>query len=192
MVWKWSFERLLWVSPSVISAFVHLWKMQLWLRKIRHQIIRYLESQLGVIVKIRNEEIVSSSPDLSMKPGGYWRDTGRDGGRVKRGISLESPHGHKKVNRLWNKIFLISASHPGKWNTSGCEMVPGKHQITCLCDHLTFFAVLMVSILQNRLEKMEALPGCGRSTTTDNPKEFSHWWCCNLTQSGGFRSWAHL
>ncbi|XP_070809197.1 adhesion G-protein coupled receptor G1-like isoform X1 [Pituophis catenifer annectens] len=37
------------------------------------------------------------------------------------------------------------ASHPGKWNTSGCEMVQGEHQITCLCDHLTFFAVLMVS-----------------------------------------------
>ncbi|XP_070616796.1 adhesion G-protein coupled receptor G1-like [Erythrolamprus reginae] len=37
------------------------------------------------------------------------------------------------------------ASLPGKWNTSGCEVVPGEHQTTCLCDHLTFFAVLLVS-----------------------------------------------
>uniref|UniRef100_A0A670YCY7 Adhesion G protein-coupled receptor G1 n=1 Tax=Pseudonaja textilis TaxID=8673 RepID=A0A670YCY7_PSETE len=32
----------------------------------------------------------------------------------------------------------------GKW----CEVVKGEHQTTCLCDHLTFFAVLMVSLLQ--------------------------------------------
>ncbi|XP_063168804.1 adhesion G-protein coupled receptor G1-like [Candoia aspera] len=32
-----------------------------------------------------------------------------------------------------------------KWNTSGCEVVQEEHQTTCLCDHLTFFAVLMVS-----------------------------------------------
>ncbi|XP_026570217.1 adhesion G-protein coupled receptor G1-like [Pseudonaja textilis] len=37
------------------------------------------------------------------------------------------------------------ASRPAKWNTSGCEVVKGEHQTTCLCDHLTFFAVLMVS-----------------------------------------------
>ncbi|XP_044290161.1 adhesion G-protein coupled receptor G1-like isoform X2 [Varanus komodoensis] len=34
--------------------------------------------------------------------------------------------------------------HLGTWNTSGCEMVPGEARTTCLCDHLTFFAVLMV------------------------------------------------
>ncbi|XP_007431423.1 adhesion G-protein coupled receptor G1 isoform X1 [Python bivittatus] len=37
------------------------------------------------------------------------------------------------------------AGHPGKWNTSGCEAVQEEYQTTCLCDHLTFFAVLMVS-----------------------------------------------
>ncbi|KAM3829166.1 adhesion G-protein coupled receptor G1-like [Vipera latastei] len=38
-----------------------------------------------------------------------------------------------------------TASQPGKWNTSGCEVVQEESQTTCLCDHLTFFAVLMVS-----------------------------------------------
>ncbi|XP_015681226.1 adhesion G-protein coupled receptor G1 [Protobothrops mucrosquamatus] len=37
------------------------------------------------------------------------------------------------------------ASHPGKWNTSGCEVIQEEYQTTCLCDHLTFFAVLMVA-----------------------------------------------
>uniref|UniRef100_A0A8C5SMY6 Uncharacterized protein n=1 Tax=Laticauda laticaudata TaxID=8630 RepID=A0A8C5SMY6_LATLA len=45
-------------------------------------------------------------------------------------------------------VFWDVASHPGKWNASGCEVVKEEHQTTCLCDHLTFFAVLMVSILQ--------------------------------------------
>ncbi|XP_062997230.1 adhesion G-protein coupled receptor G1 [Elgaria multicarinata webbii] len=37
------------------------------------------------------------------------------------------------------------AGHSGEWNESGCEVVRGKTHLTCLCDHLTFFAVLMVS-----------------------------------------------
>ncbi|XP_026570183.1 adhesion G-protein coupled receptor G1-like [Pseudonaja textilis] len=32
----------------------------------------------------------------------------------------------------------------GKWNTSGCEVKHRENQTTCLCDHLTFFAVLML------------------------------------------------
>lgn len=50
-------------------------------------------------------------------------------------------------------LFSILASQPGKWNTSGCEVVQEESQTTCLCDHLTFFAVLMVSILQSRSGK---------------------------------------
>uniref|UniRef100_A0A670YJP1 Adhesion G-protein coupled receptor G1 n=1 Tax=Pseudonaja textilis TaxID=8673 RepID=A0A670YJP1_PSETE len=43
------------------------------------------------------------------------------------------------------EVTLKVTSRPAKWNTSGCEVVKGEHQTTCLCDHLTFFAVLMVS-----------------------------------------------
>uniref|UniRef100_A0A8C5S8X5 Adhesion G protein-coupled receptor G1 n=1 Tax=Laticauda laticaudata TaxID=8630 RepID=A0A8C5S8X5_LATLA len=32
----------------------------------------------------------------------------------------------------------------GKWNTSGCEVKHRENETTCLCDHLTFFAVLML------------------------------------------------
>ncbi|XP_033014569.1 LOW QUALITY PROTEIN: adhesion G-protein coupled receptor G1-like [Lacerta agilis] len=37
------------------------------------------------------------------------------------------------------------AGHPGKWNSSGCEAERGADRTICRCDHLTFFAVLMVS-----------------------------------------------
>nr|XP_028595119.1 adhesion G-protein coupled receptor G1 [Podarcis muralis]XP_028595120.1 adhesion G-protein coupled receptor G1 [Podarcis muralis]XP_028595121.1 adhesion G-protein coupled receptor G1 [Podarcis muralis]XP_028595122.1 adhesion G-protein coupled receptor G1 [Podarcis muralis]XP_028595123.1 adhesion G-protein coupled receptor G1 [Podarcis muralis]XP_028595124.1 adhesion G-protein coupled receptor G1 [Podarcis muralis] len=37
------------------------------------------------------------------------------------------------------------AGHPGKWNSSGCEAERGVDRTICRCDHLTFFAVLMVS-----------------------------------------------
>uniref|UniRef100_A0A8D0GQI5 Adhesion G-protein coupled receptor G1 n=1 Tax=Sphenodon punctatus TaxID=8508 RepID=A0A8D0GQI5_SPHPU len=38
-----------------------------------------------------------------------------------------------------------STSESGRWNTSGCETRGEKTKTACLCDHLTFFAVLMVS-----------------------------------------------
>uniref|UniRef100_A0ABM5EUT0 Adhesion G-protein coupled receptor G1 n=1 Tax=Pogona vitticeps TaxID=103695 RepID=A0ABM5EUT0_9SAUR len=44
---------------------------------------------------------------------------------------------------FWDKDS--TASQHGHWNTSGCEAIPGETQTVCLCDHLTFFAVLMVS-----------------------------------------------
>nr|XP_060644179.1 adhesion G-protein coupled receptor G1-like [Anolis sagrei ordinatus] len=39
----------------------------------------------------------------------------------------------------------MEAGHSGNWSTLGCEAKPGYNQTTCLCDHLTFFAVMMVS-----------------------------------------------
>ncbi|XP_028931452.1 adhesion G-protein coupled receptor G1 [Ornithorhynchus anatinus] len=42
-----------------------------------------------------------------------------------------------------------SASHgSGNWNDSGCSTEVGERQTTCLCNHLTYFAVLMVSALE--------------------------------------------
>ncbi|XP_008120527.2 adhesion G-protein coupled receptor G1 [Anolis carolinensis] len=37
------------------------------------------------------------------------------------------------------------AGQSGNWSTLGCEASLGSNQTTCLCDHLTFFAVMMVS-----------------------------------------------
>ncbi|XP_060547633.1 adhesion G-protein coupled receptor G1-like isoform X1 [Pantherophis guttatus] len=44
-------------------------------------------------------------------------------------------------------VFWVMGAKPGdigKWNTSGCEVKHRGNQTTCLCDHLTFFAVLML------------------------------------------------
>lgn len=39
-----------------------------------------------------------------------------------------------------------SASNPGSWSSAGCETVRRDTQTSCLCSHLTYFAVLMVGV----------------------------------------------
>ncbi|XP_032086125.1 adhesion G-protein coupled receptor G1-like [Thamnophis elegans] len=54
---------------------------------------------------------------------------------------------HNQMNFTPLCVFWVMGAKPGaigKWNTSGCDVVRGVHQTTCLCDHLTFFAVLML------------------------------------------------
>lgn len=38
-----------------------------------------------------------------------------------------------------------SVSSPGSWSSAGCETIRRETQTSCLCNHLTYFAVLMVS-----------------------------------------------
>ena len=38
-----------------------------------------------------------------------------------------------------------SVSSPGSWSDAGCETIRRETQTSCLCNHLTYFAVLMVS-----------------------------------------------
>ncbi|XP_053127496.1 adhesion G-protein coupled receptor G1 [Hemicordylus capensis] len=80
------------------------------------------------------------------------------------GISVGSSpiHGLPKDQRValtfWHKplprnvmpqcVFWDAGSNesrPGFWNTSGCEVARELNRTTCFCDHLTFFAVLMMS-----------------------------------------------
>ncbi|KAM5263227.1 adhesion G-protein coupled receptor G1 isoform 2-T2 [Ctenodactylus gundi] len=39
-------------------------------------------------------------------------------------------------------------SSPGSWSSAGCETLRRETQTSCLCDHLTYFAVLMVSSVE--------------------------------------------
>ncbi|KAG6927043.1 hypothetical protein G0U57_010680 [Chelydra serpentina] len=40
----------------------------------------------------------------------------------------------------------VNASHgPGSWKSDGCETEMGSEQTVCRCNHLTYFAVLMIS-----------------------------------------------
>ncbi|XP_070616805.1 adhesion G-protein coupled receptor G1-like [Erythrolamprus reginae] len=54
---------------------------------------------------------------------------------------------HNQSNFTPSCVFWVMGAKPGdigKWNTSGCEVEHRGNQTTCLCDHLTFFAVLML------------------------------------------------
>ncbi|XP_058611398.1 adhesion G-protein coupled receptor G4 isoform X2 [Onychostoma macrolepis] len=59
--------------------------------------------------------------------------------------------------------------HQPNWTTDGCRTLYGNDRITCKCEHLTFFAVLMippnVSISQNDLNALTYITyiGCGLS-----------------------------
>ena len=59
-----------------------------------------------------------------------------------------------------------SASSPGSWSDVGCETIRRETQTSCRCNHLTYFAVLMVH--------EPLLPHC---------RHFSHIWHSFLTAS---------
>ncbi|XP_015681225.1 adhesion G-protein coupled receptor G1-like [Protobothrops mucrosquamatus] len=65
----------------------------------------------------------------------------------KERISITIWHNHLQKNVTPSCVFWVMGAKPGdigKWNTSGCEVVHKENQTTCLCDHLTFFAVVML------------------------------------------------
>ncbi|KAG8143881.1 hypothetical protein E2320_001025 [Naja naja] len=54
---------------------------------------------------------------------------------------------HNQTNFTASCVFWVMGAKRGdigQWNTSGCEVKHRENQTTCLCDHLTFFAVLML------------------------------------------------
>lgn len=51
-----------------------------------------------------------------------------------------------------------SVSSPGSWSDAGCETIRRETQTSCLCNHLTYFAVLMVS---GPLPDPQPYPGLG-------------------------------
>ncbi|KAM6430488.1 adhesion G-protein coupled receptor G1-like isoform 1-T1 [Liasis olivaceus] len=82
-------------------------------------------------------------------------------------VSISFSHHQLQKNLTPTCVFWVMGSkrgHPGKWNTSGCEVIPEENQTTCLCDHLTFFAVLMVphsGIGKNDLERLTVVTYVG-------------------------------
>ncbi|KAM3828831.1 LOW QUALITY PROTEIN: adhesion G-protein coupled receptor G1-like [Vipera latastei] len=86
----------------------------------------------------------------------------------KERISITIWHNHLQRNVTPSCVFWVMGPKPGdigKWNTSGCEVVKGKNQTTCLCDHLTFFAVLMVPLsdideIHEKYLKIVTFVGC--------------------------------
>ncbi|XP_061450019.1 adhesion G-protein coupled receptor G1 [Rhineura floridana] len=72
-------------------------------------------------------------------------NTSVHGLRPEERVALTFWHNRLLSNATPQCVFWDTNSEAGKWNSSGCEVERGEDQITCLCDHLTFFAVLMVS-----------------------------------------------
>jgi hypothetical protein len=44
-------------------------------------------------------------------------------------------------------MLSLSVRTPGSWSSAGCETLRRETQTSCLCSHLTYFAVLMVGVL---------------------------------------------
>lgn len=49
------------------------------------------------------------------------------------GLGLSEPH-----------AVPSSVRSPGSWSDAGCETIRRETETSCLCNHLTYFAVLMV------------------------------------------------
>lgn len=63
-------------------------------------------------------------------------------------VALKFWHNQLPSNVTPQCVFWAAcpnASNLGSWSTKGCEVEGGTNYTTCLCDHLTFFAVLMTS-----------------------------------------------
>lgn len=63
-------------------------------------------------------------------------------------VVLTFQHQPQPKNVTLQCVFWVedpTSSNPGSWSSEGCETVHRDTQTSCLCSHLTYFAVLMVS-----------------------------------------------
>ncbi|KAL1783938.1 adhesion G-protein coupled receptor G1 [Sigmodon hispidus] len=66
-------------------------------------------------------------------------------------VVLTFQHQPQPKNVTLQCVFWVedpTSSSPGSWSSAGCETVHRDTQTSCLCDHLTYFAVLMVSSME--------------------------------------------
>ncbi|XP_045389589.1 adhesion G-protein coupled receptor G1 isoform X2 [Lemur catta] len=66
-------------------------------------------------------------------------------------VVLTFQHQPQPKNVTLQCVFWVedpTLSSPGSWSSAGCETVRRESQTSCLCDHLTYFAVLMVSAVE--------------------------------------------
>uniref|UniRef100_A0A8D0AWF0 Adhesion G-protein coupled receptor G1 n=1 Tax=Salvator merianae TaxID=96440 RepID=A0A8D0AWF0_SALMN len=120
---------------------------------VPHRHLQYLESKLEE-VKFQGHH--KTFGEGSLLHASVWKFQSQDpqtfGPKMKvssrRRVSTNPGHStFQDLRKLWIRDGIRSTlGNPhGTWNTSGCEAKPGKYHTVCLCDHLTFFAVLMVS-----------------------------------------------
>ncbi|XP_007945694.1 adhesion G-protein coupled receptor G1 [Orycteropus afer afer] len=63
-------------------------------------------------------------------------------------VVLTFQHQPQPKNVTLQCVFWVEDptwSNPGSWSDAGCETLRRETQTSCLCNHLTYFAVLMVS-----------------------------------------------
>lgn len=63
-------------------------------------------------------------------------------------VVLTFQHQPQPKNVTLQCVFWVedpTMSSPGSWSNAGCETISRETQTSCLCNHLTYFAVLMVS-----------------------------------------------
>ncbi|XP_012503311.1 PREDICTED: G-protein coupled receptor 56 [Propithecus coquereli] len=66
-------------------------------------------------------------------------------------VVLTFQHQPQPKNVTLQCVFWVedpTPSSPGRWSSAGCETVRRETQTSCFCDHLTYFAVLMVSSVE--------------------------------------------
>ncbi|XP_069353886.1 adhesion G-protein coupled receptor G1 isoform X8 [Eulemur rufifrons] len=66
-------------------------------------------------------------------------------------VVLTFQHQPQPKNVTLQCVFWVedpTLSSPGSWSSAGCETVRRESQTSCFCDHLTYFAVLMVSAVE--------------------------------------------
>ncbi|XP_075393462.1 adhesion G-protein coupled receptor G1 [Tenrec ecaudatus] len=74
-----------------------------------------------------------------------------------RAVNLSEPvvltfqHQPQPSNVTLQCVFWVedpTGRSPGSWSNAGCETLRNETQTSCLCNHLTYFAVLMVSSVE--------------------------------------------
>ncbi|XP_002761057.3 adhesion G-protein coupled receptor G1 isoform X2 [Callithrix jacchus] len=66
-------------------------------------------------------------------------------------VVLTFQHQPQPKNVTLQCVFWVEdriLSSPGHWSSAGCETVRRETQTSCFCNHLTYFAVLMVSSVE--------------------------------------------
>ncbi|XP_037671519.1 adhesion G-protein coupled receptor G1 [Choloepus didactylus] len=66
-------------------------------------------------------------------------------------VVLTFQHQPQPKNVTLQCVFWVEGptlSSPGSWSDAGCDTIRQETQTSCLCNHLTYFAVLMVSSVE--------------------------------------------
>lgn len=66
-------------------------------------------------------------------------------------VVLTFQHQPQPKNVTLQCVFWVedlTLSSPGSWSDAGCETIRRETQTSCLCNHLTYFAVLMVASVE--------------------------------------------